>query len=319
MMNSNLQMTHTPKPLPFLKVMFTLMEPYTWFAPTWAFVVGCVASHSIYFDPAGDLWASVVSIGKIAIGTLMAGPLLVGFSQVWNDWCDRDVDAINQPERLIPSGQATRGQVFAIIALLGISAMAVAWFLGPPVAVVAFVGIVIALAYSAEPIRLKKNGWLGNLAIGLTYETCAWIAGHLTFDPQLQSAGAGRSLLLALLYGLGVVGTMIINDFKSVAGDRKMGIRSIPAMYGESRAARLAVVIINAAQLIAIGLQVAWGSVITAGVCFLLLLAQLRSQLQLIREPTQPMAVRYNLIGIPPYTWAMLVAAIGLGKTSVMG
>jgi chlorophyll synthase len=157
------------------------------------------------------------------------------------------------------------------------------------------------------------------LAIGLTYETCAWIAGHLTFDPQLQSAGAGRSLLLALLYGLGVVGTMIINDFKSVAGDRKMGIRSIPAMYGESRAARLAVVIINAAQLIAIGLQVAWGSVITAGVCFLLLLAQLRSQLQLIREPTQPMAVRYNLIGIPPYTWAMLVAAIGLGKTSVMG
>jgi chlorophyll synthase len=146
MMNSNLQMTHTPKPLPFLKVMFTLMEPYTWFAPTWAFVVGCVASHSIYFDPAGDLWASVVSIGKIAIGTLMAGPLLVGFSQVWNDWCDRDVDAINQPERLIPSGQATRGQVFAIIALLGISAMAVAWFLGPPVAAVAFVGIVIALA-----------------------------------------------------------------------------------------------------------------------------------------------------------------------------
>lgn len=315
-MNSNLRVSRegtVVEPLPFFKVMFTLMEPYTWFAPTWAFIVGCVASHSIYFDLGGDVWQSVLSIGKIAIGTLMAGPLLVGFSQVWNDWCDREVDAINQPERLIPSGKATRGQVFTIIALLGTAAMAVALFLGPPVAVVAVIGIVIALAYSAEPIRLKKNGWLGNLAIGLTYETCAWIAGHLTFDPHLQSAGAGQSIVLALIYGLGVVGTMIINDFKSVGGDRFMGIRSIPAMYGESTAAKIAVVIINLAQLVAIGLQLAWGRWIAAGVCLLLLVAQLRVQVQLIRQPTQPMAVRYNIVGIPPYTWAMLVAAIGLG------
>ncbi len=223
------------------------------------------------------------------------------------------MDAINQPERLIPSGKATRNQVFAIIAILGTAAMAVALFLGPPVAVVAFIGILIALAYSAEPIRLKKNGWLGNLAIGLTYETCAWIAGHFTFDPQLQSAGAMQSVTLALIYGLGVTGTMIINDFKSVTGDRQMGIRSIPATYGESTAAKIAVVIINAAQLVAIGLQLIWGNFIAAGVCTLLLLAQLRIQVQLVREPTQPMAVRYNIVGIPPYTWAMLVAAIGLG------
>jgi len=314
-MNSNIQVARTQptgERLPFFKVMFTLMEPYTWFAPAWAFVVGCIASHRIYFDLGADAWQSIVSLGKIAIGTLMAGPLLVGFSQVWNDWCDREVDAINQPERLIPSGKATRGQVFTIIALLGASAMAVALFLGPAVAVVAVVGILIALAYSAEPIRLKKNGWFGNLAIGLTYETCAWIAGHLTFDPQLQSAGASHSLVLALIYGLGVTGTMIINDFKSVVGDRQMGIRSIPAMYGESAAARVAVLIINAAQLVAIGLQLIWGKYIAAGVCFLLLLAQLRIQAQMIREPTQPMAVRYNIVGIPPYTWAMLVAAIGL-------
>ncbi|MCS6772800.1 MAG: chlorophyll synthase ChlG [Anaerolineae bacterium] len=299
-------------PLPFFKVMITLMEPYTWFAPTWAFVVGCVASHNIFFDPLTDLWQSIVSVGKIAIGTLMAGPLLVGFSQVWNDWCDREVDAINQPERLIPSGKATPGQVFAILAILGALAMAIAVFLGWGVALVAAIGVVIALAYSAEPIRLKKNGWLGNLAIGLTYETCAWIAGHLTFDPELRSAHASQSVVLAVIYGLGVVGTMIINDFKSVAGDRAMGIRSIPAMFGESNAARIAVLIINAAQLAAVVLQGLWGRWIPALICLLLMAAQWRVQAQLVREPTQPMAVRYNIIGIPPYTWAMLVAALGL-------
>ncbi len=300
-------------PLPFFKVMLTLMEPYTWFAPAWAFVVGAVASHSVYFDLSGDVWQSIVSVGKIAIGTFMAGPLLVGFSQVWNDWCDREVDAINQPERLIPSGKATREQVFAIMGLLALAALSVALFLGLPVAVMAVVGIVIALAYSAEPIRLKKNGWLGNLAIGLTYETAAWIAGHLTFDPALASPSAAQSLTLALVYGLGVVGTMIINDFKSVAGDRRMNIRSIPVMFGESQAARIAVLIINAAQLVAVGLLLAWGRWVPALVCGLLLLAQLRVQMQLVRQPTQPMAVRYNIVGIPPYTWAMLVSAIGLG------
>ncbi|MCX7938056.1 MAG: chlorophyll synthase ChlG [Thermoflexales bacterium] len=302
-----------PAPLPFFKVMLTLMEPYTWFAPTWAFVVGTIASHSIYFNLAEDAWRSIESLGKIAIGTFMAGPLLVGFSQVWNDWCDREVDAINQPERLIPSGRATRGQVFAILALLAAAALAVAAYLGVPVLIVSLIGMAIALAYSAEPIRLKKNGWLGNLAIGLTYETCAWVAGHLTFDPALRSPTATQSFTLALIYGLGVVGTMIINDFKSVAGDRKMGIRTIPVMFGESNAARIGVVIINAAQLVAIAAQLAWGRWVSAGICFLLLLAQLRVQAQLIREPTQPMAVRYNLVGIPPYTWAMLVSAIGLG------
>jgi chlorophyll synthase len=314
-MSSNLRTAEGPavsQPLPFFKVMFTLMEPYTWFAPAWAFIVGCIASHSIYFNLGEDVARSILSIGKIAIGTLMAGPLLVGFSQVWNDWCDREVDAINQPERLIPSGKATRGQIIGIVVLLGVAAMAVALFLGPPVAVVAFIGILIALAYSVEPIRLKKNGFLGTLAIGLTYETCAWIAGHLVFDPQLQSAGATQSIVLAFVYGLGVMGTMIINDFKSVAGDRQMGIKSVPAMYGEAKAAKIAVVIINAAQVVAIVLQLIWGHWIPAGVCFVLLLAQLRIQAQMIRQPTQPMAVRYNIVGIPPYTWAMLVAAIGL-------
>lgn len=316
-MSQNVRAARAPQPdatpLPFFKVMITLMEPYTWFAPTWAFVVGTIASHSIYFNLGEDAWRSIESIGKIAIGTFMAGPLLVGFSQVWNDWCDREVDAINQPERLIPSGRATRGQVFAILAILATAALAVAAYLGLPVLIMALIGLAIALAYSAEPIRLKKNGWLGNLAIGLTYETCAWIAGHLTFDPELRSPTAMQSFTLALIYGLGVVGTMIINDFKSVAGDRKMGIRTIPVMFGESNAARIGVVIINAAQLVAIGAQLAWGRWIPAGICFLLLLAQLRVQAQLIREPTQPMAVRYNLVGIPPYTWAMLVSAIGLG------
>lgn len=281
------------------------MKSYTWFAPAWAFVVGCVASQSI--DVSGVLPA-VLSIGKIAIGTLMAGPLLTGFSQVINEWCDREVDAINQPERLIPSGKVGRNQVIITLIVLALGAIAISLFLGNGVVWVALLGMALALAYSMPPVRLKQNGWVSNLACALAYESLAWIAGHLAFGPLTT-----HSLILALVYGLGVHGVMTINDFKSVKGDRMMGLNSIPALYGEQKAAWIAVITINAAQLVALALMAIWGfHWLVLMACALFILAQLRPQLQLIKEPIQKMAVRYNIVAIPPYVWGMMAAAIGM-------
>ena len=69
------------------------------------------------------MWAflcGVVSVGAlnsnntilILSGLLLAGPLVCGMSQAVNDWCDRHVDAINQPERPIPSGRVSAGWGF---------------------------------------------------------------------------------------------------------------------------------------------------------------------------------------------------------------
>ena len=55
-----------------------------------------------------------------------------------------------------------------------------------------------------------------------------------------MSAGAPSwrvLLIVAALYSLGAHGIMTLNDFKSVEGDRRMGIRSLPAMLGTERAA----------------------------------------------------------------------------------
>jgi chlorophyll synthase len=120
-------------------------------------------------------------------------------------------------------------------------------------------------------------------------------------------------MLLAVIYGLGAHGIMTINDFKSVVGDRQLGLRSIPALYGEAQAARIAVIIINAAQLAAVGLLLAWGHWIVAAIIILFIGMQLPQQIQLVRNPTQAQAVRYNIVAIPPYVWGMLAAAIGLG------
>lgn len=296
-----------------LQLSLRLMKSYTWFAPAWSFMVGAIASHAVRFAPLADPIGTLADLGKIAIGTLMAGPLLTGFSQVLNEWCDREVDAINQPERPIPAGLVSPAQVRVTICVLMIAALGVALYLGVNVFYTALVGVVLALGYSIEPFRFKRNGWIGNLAVGIAYESLGWIAGHLTFDPTLSQSWGWQSIALALIYGIGAHGIMTINDFKSVFGDRIMGLRSIPAMYGEERAAKIAVVIINAAQLLATALLFAWGHWIVGCISLVFIAIQAPQQLALIRKPTQPQAVRYNIVAIPPYVWGMLAAAIGLG------
>ena len=72
-----------------------LLKPITWFPPMWAFACGVVASGQGLGGQAG----------LILLGLILTGPLVCASSQAVNDWFDRHVDAINEPQRPIPSGR----------------------------------------------------------------------------------------------------------------------------------------------------------------------------------------------------------------------
>ena len=72
-----------------------LIKPITWFPPMWAYACGVISSGM-------DI---ITNLGLIILGIVLAGPVVCGMSQAANDWCDRHVDAINQPNRPIPSGR----------------------------------------------------------------------------------------------------------------------------------------------------------------------------------------------------------------------
>ncbi len=63
-----------------------------------------------------------------------------------------------------------------------------------------------------------------------------------------------RIITLALLYSIGAHGIMTLNDFKSVEGDKRMGVRSLPVQLGVDRAARLACIVMAIPQFVVIGL-----------------------------------------------------------------
>jgi chlorophyll/bacteriochlorophyll a synthase len=276
----------------------TLMKPVTWFAPAWAFLCGAVAS--------GGLSWELGTLGRLLVGILMAGPVLTGLSQVVNDYCDRDVDAINEPHRLIPSGQVSLRHVYILTVILTWLGTSLALFLGGKVALFVGLGLICALAYSVKPLRAKRNGWFGNALVAISYEGLAWMAGHVAFG-----ALTGASTAVALLYSLGAHGIMTVNDFKSIAGDTLMGIRSIPVQYGKVIAARMVVVLMGVAQLGVIALLLFWGHTIAAGVVFALLALQSIPNVRFIRDPEHN-EVFFNATAIMLFVWGMLAAAIGL-------
>ncbi|MBC8077921.1 MAG: chlorophyll synthase ChlG [Chloroflexales bacterium] len=288
----------SPSAVAVLGKSLALMKPVTWFAPAWAFLCGAIASN--------NLQVGVTPFGRLALGVGLAGPILCGLSQVVNDYCDRDVDALNEPQRLIPSGQVTSLQVFVTIGALVALGLGVALILGPQVALLTAIGMVLAVFYSANPIRAKRNGWFGNTLVSVSYEGLPWLAGSLAFG-QLT----GGSLLMAALYSLGAHGIMTVNDFKSIEGDRRMGIYTIPVLYGTRGGAWLAVMTMNLAQLCVIIAFAAWGNYVTAAIIGALLLAQLPPQRRFLSDPARH-AVFYNASGIMLFVWGMLVAAIGL-------
>ena len=109
--------------------------------------------------------------GAVLLGGVLVGPLVCAASQAVNDWFDRHVDAINEPLRPIPSGRIP-GHWGLYIAILW-STLSMALALGGYVALATLIGLVLAWAYSAPPLRLKQNGWWGNAACGLCYEGLA--------------------------------------------------------------------------------------------------------------------------------------------------
>ncbi len=95
----------------------------------------------------------------VALGRVLSGPIVCGMSQAANDWCDRHVDAVNEPNRPIPSGRIPGRWGLWIALAMSVISLAVGWLLGPWGFAATVFGVLAAWAYSAEPVRLKRSGW----------------------------------------------------------------------------------------------------------------------------------------------------------------
>jgi chlorophyll/bacteriochlorophyll a synthase len=291
-----------PLPVPRPRDILELLKPITWFPPMWAFMCGVVSSGVSI----ADRWGFMIA------GMLLAGPLVCGTSQAVNDWFDRHVDAINEPARPIPSGRIPgRWGLYTAIAGSLVS-LIVAQVIGPWVFAATILGVLLAWAYSAPPVRLKMSGWWGPAAVALCYEGLTWFTGAAVMAGGLPSP---EILALLLLYSLGAHGIMTLNDFKAVEGDRQMGIASLPVTLGVGHAAKLACVVMSVPQMVVVALLALWQLPLHAAIVAALLTGQIALMARLLRDPAK-YAPWYGATGVSLYVFGMLASAFGVGGMS---
>lgn len=286
-------------PIPRSRDVLELLKPITWFPPIWAFMCGAVSSGEDW----GPRWPFII------LGVLLTGPLVCGTSQAINDWFDRHVDAINQPDRPIPSGRigGTWGLRIAIIgSLISLAASTLA---GPWVFGATCLAVASAWAYSAPPFRAKMSGIWGPGLVAISYEGLTWFTGASVMAGGLPPVPV---LAVLLLYSLGAHGIMTLNDFKAVEGDRAMGIRSLPVTLGVDRAVRVACWVMAVPQVAVIAILL-YLNHLGAGVIVIgLLIGQLMLMPKLIADPLGK-TPWYNATGTTLSVLGMLASALGLG------
>ena len=283
---------------PSLISLLELIKPVTWFPPMWAFLCGVVSVGALNSN----------NTILILSGLLLAGPLVCGMSQAVNDWCDRHVDAINQPERPIPSGRVSAGWGFFTGIIMSAISILFAYYLGSLIFFATIIGVLAAWLYSLEPIRLKRSAIFGPGVVAICYEGLPWFTGAAIFTISLPNK---EVLVVLSLYALGAHGIMTMNDFKATKGDKLLGINSLPVILGRKPATLVACLIMLFPQLIVISLFYFWGSLILAITLAVCVLLQSLSMIFLIRDPEKNTPF-FNMTGVLLYIAGMMLSANGL-------
>lgn len=295
-----------PLQRPALRTVAELLKPITWFPPMWAFACGVVSSGQSF----SAHW------GLILLGLVLTGPLVCASSQAVNDWFDRHVDAINEPQRPIPSGRMPGRWGLGIAIAWTLLSLLWATLMGPWGFAACALAILFSWAYSAPPVRLKSNGWWGNAACALSYEGLAWITGAAV---MLGGAWPGQpSILLALLYSVGAHGIMTLNDFKAIEGDQRMGVASLPVQLGAKNAARVACLFMWLPQLAVSALLLAWQLPWHAATVLVLSLLQWPLMFRFLQQPVER-ALSVSAFGVPLFVSGMMVSAWGLRQLHTLG
>mmetsp|Transcript_1003 Transcript_1003/g.2232 ORF Transcript_1003/g.2232 Transcript_1003/m.2232 type:complete len:455 (+) Transcript_1003:37-1401(+) len=301
--------------VPLWKIRLQLCKPVTWPPLLFGVVAGtCASGNFDWFNATGEDWV------KLLFTMVLSGPVMVGYTQTLNDWYDKDLDAINEPYRPIPSGKITEEQVWQQIIALGTIGLIMAGVIDvwqkhtfPAVFLVAAVGGVTAYIYSAPPLKLKANWIPGCYALGASYVALPWWAGQSAFGAGTPGAVSQEIILLTLFYSVAAVGIAIVNDFKSYEGDKKLGLSSAPVVFGIDTAKYMAPAIKDSIQLCIVAYLYSIGCTEYAVTLFVLILPQLYFAKTLFLEDPLENDVKYQGFSLPFFSIGTIVTASAIG------
>lgn len=180
--------------------------------------------------------ASLVSTLNFKINLLLGFATsfaLTAASMVINDFYDREIDAINEPNRPIPRGDVSPKEALIFALVLSIIGLIAAFKTNLPSLIVAVIAWSISITYITEG---KGTGLPGNFLVSAAV-VIPFIYGGLTVG-QIETS----TLLFVAIAFLSNTGREVTKGIVDVEGDRSHKIRTIAVTYGERTAAVAAAV-----------------------------------------------------------------------------
>jgi geranylgeranylglycerol-phosphate geranylgeranyltransferase len=147
-----------------------------------------------------------------------------------NDIFDLRIDLINRPNRPLPAGKVSVRNAVVTCAILNVGGIIFAFIAGRiPLLITLFAGLSLFL-YS---IKLKAVPLAGNLVVGVltavTFISGGVIVGNI-----------GETIVPAIFAFLFTVSREIFKDIEDMSGDLAFGIRTVPLVWGLTKAWNLA-------------------------------------------------------------------------------
>ena len=180
--------------------------------------------------------ASLVSTLNFTINLLLGFVTsfsLTAASMTINDYYDRQIDAINEPNRPIPKGDVSPKEALIFAAALTTTGLIAALKTNIPSLILAVTALIISITYITKG---KRTGFPGNLLVSATV-VIPFIYGGLIVG-KIETS----TLLFVAIAFLSNTGREITKGIVDIEGDKTHNIKTIAVTYGKQTAAATAAI-----------------------------------------------------------------------------
>ncbi len=215
------------KPSPTIREYLELARPFTLLAPFFGILAGALIALGDKGEGYSGIWWGVLAG--------IAGSLLNAASNAINQYYDLEIDRINKPDRPLPSGRITVPQAMTFAWILYAICIILGFIINIQYLIVVLVCAAFTWGYSAPPIRLKNNGILANIAMGIPRGFLMIIGGWVAVRPDAWNDPT--PWMIGVVIFLFLLGAASTKDFADMEGDKKGGARTVVVIFGYHKAA----------------------------------------------------------------------------------
>ena len=166
----------------------------------------------------------------------ITGFMLTAASMAINDYYDRETDAINEPNRPIPSGLIKPKEALAfafILTAIGFAAALANSYLTNLKSISCFLIAIIAwIIFVAYTTVGKRSGLPGNFLVSICV-SIPFIYGSYTVAGAIET----NVLIFAFIVFLSNTGREVTKGIVDVKGDKVQNVKTVAVRYGEKTAA----------------------------------------------------------------------------------